>query len=528
MLSADRGKRWRPVRGPTIAILFAAALANPSLAFDLYHDASTDLRFDNTLNYTASFRLFPRDPALLIDPNSDDGDRNFAPGLVSNRLDLFSQLDFSRGDFGLRLSGRGWYDSAYFGRNDNDSPATFNPFSVPHDHFTSSVQGLHGLHAELLDGFVHDTFDLGGMPLSLRVGRYTLLWGETLFFSANGIAAGQAPRDEIRVDTQPGTYTRDAFLPVAQASMSLEITPTITAGAYYQFEWRRTRLPGSGSYFSQYDYVDKGGERFILSPGRYLFRSHDLVPPGADQFGVSLEVNEPDLSYGLYVLRFDAKDREVYLRPNGLPGPDAGTYQLVYPTGIQLYGASFSTYLGDATIGGEVSYRQNMPLISNPILVPVGAPADTGHHALYPIGDTLHWQVSSVETLESSTFWDRADINVELAANQVLAFTRNKLALDPTRNRFAAAVRATFEPQYFQALPGLDLSPLIGFGYDFVGGSSTDESDTAHAGDIELGISGTFRTNWRAHLTFTHFLGNAVHQPYADRGFLALGVERTL
>jgi hypothetical protein len=510
-----------------IAIVFAVLPAAPANAFDLYRDATNELRFDNTLAYSAGFRLVPRDPVLLADPNSDDGNRNFAPGLVSDRLDLLSQLDFSSGDFGARLSATGWYDSVYFCRNDNNSPATFNPFSVPHDHFTSAVQALHGLHAELLDGFVHGTFALGDMPLSFRVGRYTLLWGESLFFSDNGIAAGQAPIDEIRVDGQPGTYTRDAFLPVAQASMSLQVTPTITAAAYYQFEWRRTRLPGSGSYFSQYDYVDKGGERFILAPGRYLFRSRDLVPRGTDQFGVSLEVSEPDLSYGFYALRFDAKDREVYLRPNGSPGPDAGTYQLVYPEGIQLYGASFSTYLGDATVGGEISYRQHMPLVTNPILVPVGAPADTGRNALYPIGDTLHWQVSSTETFDSNQLWDRADINVELAANEVLALVRNKAALDPTRNRFAAAVRATFEPQYFQVLPGLDLSPLIGFGYDFVGGSSTDESDTAHAGDVELGFSGTFRTNWRAHLSYTHFLGSALHQPYGDRGFLSLGVERT-
>ena len=511
-----------------LAVLLASAPAGPALALDLYHDATSDVRFDNTLSYNAEFRLAPRDQALLADPNEDDGDRNFASGVVSDRFDLLSQLDFSSGDFGVRVSGAGWYDGEYFGRNDNNSPATFNPVSVPHDHFTSAVQALHGLHAELLDGFVHDSFELGGVPLSLRVGRYTLLWGESVFFSRNSISVAQAPIDEIRVDAQPGTYARDAHLPVAQASLSLELTPTVSLGAYYQFEWRRTRLPGSGSYFSQYDYLDKGGERFIFSPGRFLSRARDLVPSGRDQFGVSFEMNDPDLSYGLYVLRFDSKDREVYLRPNGLPGANAGTYQLVYPAGIQLYGASFSTYLGDATVGGEISYRQDMPLISNFVVVPVGAPADSGHHALYPIGNTLHWQVSSVETLESSAFWDRADINLELAANQVLAITRNRSALDPTRDRFAAATRATFEPQYFQALPGLDLGLLIGFGYDFVGGSSTDESQTAHAGDVELGVTGTFRTNWRAHLSYTDFLGSALHQPYGDRGFLSVGVERTL
>src|SRR5262249_28948537 len=82
-----------------VAILLTALSTGPARAFDLYHDATTDLRFDNTLAYSAGFRVVPRDQALLADPNSDDGDRNFAPGLVSDRFDLLSQLDFSSGNF---------------------------------------------------------------------------------------------------------------------------------------------------------------------------------------------------------------------------------------------------------------------------------------------------------------------------------------------------------------------------------------------------------------------------------------------
>jgi len=88
-------------RGVVAVVMLLTGLQTiPSRAFDVYRDATTDLRLDNTLSYTASFRLFPRDPALLADPNSDDGDRNFTQGLVGDRLDLLSQLDYSRGDFG--------------------------------------------------------------------------------------------------------------------------------------------------------------------------------------------------------------------------------------------------------------------------------------------------------------------------------------------------------------------------------------------------------------------------------------------
>jgi len=46
----------------------------------------------------------------VADPNADDGDRNFAPGIISNRFDLYSQLDFSKGRFGFDASARAWYD----------------------------------------------------------------------------------------------------------------------------------------------------------------------------------------------------------------------------------------------------------------------------------------------------------------------------------------------------------------------------------------------------------------------------------
>src|SRR6202012_2766045 len=177
-----------------------------ALAADLYHDGDIDVRWDNTLEYSTAFRLFPADAALVANPNWDDGDRNFRPGTMSNRLDLFSELDITDGDFGLRLSGTGWYDAIYRERNANDSPATFNPYSVLHDQFTSGTRTFHGEDVQLDDAFLHGSFDAEGMPVSFRIGRYALLWGESLFFGDNSIAAGQAPTDETREQAQPGAY----------------------------------------------------------------------------------------------------------------------------------------------------------------------------------------------------------------------------------------------------------------------------------------------------------------------------------
>ena len=517
----------RPARSlPAVLVLLACLGTHAAYPADIYHDDGFDVRWDNTLRYTAAFRTFGRDPELEANPNWDDGDRNFAPGVIANRLDVLSELEITDGDFGLRLSAAGWYDTVYHQGNDNDSPATFNPFSVPHDEFTHGVQRLHGGDIQLGDAFVHGSFEAGGMPVSFRIGRYALLWGESVFFGENSIAAGQAPTDVNKELAQPSAYTKEVFLPVWQASATLQLTDNVALNAYYQFAWRKDQMPGSGSYFSYLDFLDTGGERIILAPGHFLYRAHDITPPDTGQFGMALQVSGSEANYGFYALRFNAKDPQTYLYL-GAPSRGDGLYRLVYPTGIELYGASLSTYVGDSDVAGELSFRRNMPLVSDPILIPAGVRADNSNHPLYALGNTLHGQVSSDTTFPASSMWARADLAFELAANERLDITKNPAALDPSADRFAMAFHANFTPQYFEVLPGLDLGLPIGLGYGLVGNSSIDDTQNAHAGNFEIGLAGTYRAVWHADLTFTHFIGDPAHQRLADRDFIAFSVQRT-
>ena len=93
----------------------------PAFALELYSNNDIDLRWDNTIRYSSAIRLAGPNHDLIRRPNSDDGDRNFASGFISNRLDLFSQADLAVGDFGLHASAAAWYDAAYHGRTDNVS-----------------------------------------------------------------------------------------------------------------------------------------------------------------------------------------------------------------------------------------------------------------------------------------------------------------------------------------------------------------------------------------------------------------------
>ena len=518
---------WLARAAPWLPFCLLALAAAPAFGAELYDADGLELRWDNTVRLSAAARIEPRSNVLIDDANIDDGDRNFGTGLVSKRLDVLSELDVTRGDFGLRVSGTGWYDPTYLERNDNNSPATFNPISVPHDRFTHAVRDREGEGTRLLDAFVHGSFDVGDMPLSFRLGRHIEIWGESLFFAENGIAAGQAPLDAVKELAQPAAEAKEIFLPVWQASLSLSPVPGVSVDLYDQFEWRKDLLPGSGSYFSSADFLDAGGERYFLGADRYLLRGHDLRGSSSGQYGIALQFTSADINYGFYALRFNSKEPQVYLHPdNTILSGKAGTYQLVYPEGIEIYGVSASSYLGESNVAGEISLRRNMPLVSGPVTVPDGVQADGDRHPLYALGDTLHAQVSSVSSFGASALWQRADLSAELAANDRLSVIKNAEALEPGRDKFAAAVRITFEPEYFEVLPNLDLSLPMSIGYNLAGKSSIDDTQNARAGDVEFGISATFKTVWQANLTMTRFFGPAARQPLADRDFLALSIER--
>jgi len=507
-----------------------------------------DVRLDVSVRETLGFRTEGADPALLGNINGDDGDRAFRAGLISARLDVLSELTAERGDLGFDVSAQGWYDPVYHETTANNSPQTFNPYTVPNNQFPADVRQLMGGDAELLNAFVKDRFDLDDVPVSVRLGRQTLLWGESLFFADNGIAAGQAPVDLIKAQTAPLAEARELYLPVTQLVVRAEFQPGVALEAYDQFEWRRDRLPGVTSYFSTTDILDVGGEQVLEPSGNSLYRTTDSVPHGVGQFGVALRLQGDAADYGLYALRYDSK----------LPEPvfDAGnsTYHLVFPTGIDIEGVSASTYLGDSNVAGEISFRQHMPLAASAEGLPGGsgggaiyaaayagpnipayatpppppAPDYTGDTAGgYATGDTWHAQASIVSQFAPSRWWQAASLQAEIAANDLIAVTGGRRYVLAGRTHFAASARAVFTPTWFQILPGLDLGLPAGLGYTPLGRSSLDTTENAGTGDATIGVSATYRAVWQAAASFTHFIGGPTDQRLADRDFVTISLGRS-
>jgi hypothetical protein len=514
-----------------LALLWLGALGlvlapgGPCGAAQLYTGDGLEVRWDNTLRYSAALRLQSPSAELLSYVNGDDGDRNFASGLVSNRFDLLSELDVAMGDFGVHASAAAWYNTVYQTHTDNTSPATNNAAS-PVGQFASAVRSLEGQHAELEDAFAYGNFTLAQMPVSVRAGRQTLLGGESHFFDANSIAAAMAPTDYLKTMTDQDGYSGNMFLPVTQLSVTLQPLSWLSVSFYDQFEWRASRQPGDGSFLSYLDYVGAGAARLFLAPDRYLVHSLDRGP-ASGQYGIILHGSIADMDLGLYALRFRAKDPIAALAPDpALTGQTGaiGYYRLVYPTGINLYGASFSTELDGNILAGEVSARQNMPLISYDSRMPqLAAPSGIPY---YTRGDTLHAQISVVTELAETSAWDRADVAAEIASDNILSLSYPPVGAPPF-SRFGLKARARIEPRYFQVLPNLDITGVAELGYNLAGHSFTYYAQNSGSGDFRIGVSGTYLSAWKAGITYVGFLGSPSLQPLADRDFVMLSLDRT-
>lgn len=485
-------------------------------------DSDVKVRWDNTVKYSVAYRL--KNPSERVaggDPMApsflspglqlDDGDRNFRRGIVSNRVDLFSEFDLAYKNVGARLSAAAWYDDVYHRGNDNRSAST-NSLSVPAGEFTRGTRDMMGSKAELLDAFVFIKSDPSSeTPFTVRAGKHTVLYGESLFFGANGIANAQAPVDVIKLLSVPGSQFKEIIRPVGQVSTQVQLSSNLSVGAYYQYDWQKSRLPASGSFLSNADFIGAGSESLFPRTPLAMTMAGDLEPK-ADQGGLQLRFKpgSGDVEYGVYLAQYNDKAPQIMMDPGS-------RYRLVYAEKIKTFGASFSTVVADANVAGEVSYRWNAPLVSGPQIDP-GLVSNGTDKALYAVGKTAHAQISAIYLLGGSNLWDGAELLGELAWNRTLSVDKNPLAMDTNVTRDATAIRMIFAPQYFQVLPGLDVSVPIGLGYNLDGRSSAVgnfNGGTEHGGDFSIGLKGDYNKQWRFALTYNHFFGkeNAVLTP---------------
>jgi hypothetical protein len=572
-----------------ILVLILITTGSTVNAAQIYKDSDWLVRWDTNLKYSLGLRVADQRKAVYNNPfvpayNTDDGDRNFKQGnLTSNRFDVFSEFDaVYHKNWGIRLSAAAWSDTVYQNNNFNNSPATFNGLG-DHRRFAGDTVDVCGRNVELLDAFFHGKFSLGSMPFSFRLGRFSLLWGETLFFGGNGIAHGMAPTDAIKLLSVPSSQFKEILMPIARAFWQLQLRDNFTLSAFTNFEWRRDRIPPAGSYFSNLDMADAGGRRLIMglngvpypwgSEAPALWRGNDKG--GGDNtggfgeakfgsWGIAARFRVPniDADWGLYYHKYDETGPQLYgYLGKGVNSYNAargkvGEYFLVYPRNIHMIGASCGTLVGRVNVSGEVSVRINTPLASLPRIVNLFDPnahADNNHHPAYAVGNTFHANLSGTFALNpgpalgSFRLWDGGLLLGEVGYVCLMNITKNKnmlvthspdvtsannMVLNPRNHdkHYALGFRGIWEPAYYQVFPSLDLTVPFGFGYNFSGKSPVDPAFNGGAdkgGDASVGITATYKAVWKAGITYTNYFGSPRWQTAADRDFVSFNINRT-
>ena len=483
------------------------------------------LRFDNTVRYNAGMRMEGQDASILATPNSDDGDRNFKRhSMVTNRLDLLSEFDVVyKKRFGVRVSAASWYDQAYSGSFDNNSVAKSNrmvngqPALGLSDYARRYYRGPSG---EWLDAFVFGSFDVGSMPMTVRAGRHNVYWGETLSNAVHGINYGQAPLDLAKAQLSPGIEVKELARPRTQISTQLQVTPQLSLAGQYFFAYEEARLPEAGTYYGASDVLQHGGQSFILAPGVRAMRGQDVRPKSRGDWGLAARWSPEwlDGTAGLYVRRFSDILPQTVLLANA----QQRQYFLTYADDIEMYGVSLSKSIAGISVGTDLNYRRNMPLVSDATAITSASKIPGRGDILGARGNTLHMTLNAIGSVGKTALWDSGSWNGELAWNRLLSVSSDPNnafkgrhaynAIDkPTKDFFGLSLG--FTPTWFQVFPGADLSMPISYSVGLSGNSVVSSGGNKNAGSYSIGLALDAYSKYRFDLKYVDSFAKSTLNP---------------
>ena len=356
-------------------------------------------KFDSSLSIGSSWSTQSPDKRFISNFNSmgvqggksasrttDDNRLNFKSGeAFSTIFKGLHDLELKYGDSGAFVRGKYWYDFEL-----KDGHQHFYDID---DHGRDQAAKSSG--AMLLDAFVYHNYNLGDLPGNARLGKQVVNWGESTFIQ-NGISSIN-PVD-VAALRRPGSEVKEALVPVSMFYLSQGLSENVTAEAFYQIKWDKTVTDNCGTFFGN-DGVPKGcDDRLVLNgldlaPGVasntgtaadvarglddvYLPRGKDNDARDGGQFGLALrwflpELNDTEL--GLYAMNYHSRNPFLSTVRTTGPGrpasalnvPRNASYFIDYPEDIRLYGVSFQTNVAGTSLGGELSFRPNMPLQIN-------------------------------------------------------------------------------------------------------------------------------------------------------------------
>ena len=463
---------WRcRIMSGSLAIA-ASVLAMPAVAGE-FQWGDWEGSFNSQISLGSSWRMSEIEP-LLVTPGSapglgtastgtaDDGDLNFEDGdAFSLILKGVHDFELRKGDFGLFLRGKYWYDQELEkGKRPHGTSANlYTPNQTLDDSGFDDYAQASGI--ALLDAFVYGTFYLGenDMPLDLRVGRQVASWGESTFIQ-NGINSIN-PVD-VSAFRRPGAEIKEGLLPVSMITIAAGLTDALSFEAFYQLEWEKTVIDGCGTYFSTADVAATGcnvvtltgllSDQANMANGLFITRQPDVEPDDSGQFGVAFRYFAEKLAgseFGVYYMNyhsripylggFTSNNEALGGPPNTpfIPGNPLGgnpQYFTEFPEDIELYGISIATNFAGFAVSGEVSHRPDFPVQINttellqaavggapwstvlPRVIAVGPGASASGFDLMPVTQA---QVTFIRFFDQVLGASRLSFAAEIGANWV-------------------------------------------------------------------------------------------------------------
>lgn len=214
---------------------------------------------DTTVSYGQLWRVQGQDKSNN-DINTNDGNRNFDTGLVSEVFKITTDLEASYQNYGVFVRGTAFYDTQIMDKRndyyDANTPAQPSQ-SYPRDNtFSRETRHKAGRDAQILDAYVYGNWDIGDMPVSGRFGKQVFNWGEGLFYRGGVNTTNPVDAAKFRL---PGSEVKEVLVPVEALSFNIGLTDNLSMETFYQFNWKETAVDPVGTYFSETDLFADGG-----------------------------------------------------------------------------------------------------------------------------------------------------------------------------------------------------------------------------------------------------------------------------
>ncbi len=473
----------RAKRTIIISVMMAMSLmltVSQAAAFELPLGDEVTGNLNMTLGYGISARTEDANIGAGAPNTIGEGYWKDAGDVVSHTGRISAELGLSWRNFGLVSNAAFLYDTEVMnpGTGSHDVSSLL---IAPNDSFNKDTEDVSGRALTLSDAYVYGTFDIGEMPLELRVGRQVVNWGEGLYW-ADGVGT-QVPLNLANL-LVPGSDLKDAYMGLTGVRVMVAPSENLSLDGYVFFEADHHQFPGHGTFYGD-DIVGPGTEQGWNEFGTAaalgtLKRDVDTDDNG--QFGISGRYVLGDVELGLYYSRH----HELF---PALNADASGILLEEFMEGTDMYGASFSTSLGMWSFNGETAYRPDRQLYTNVgatlsqtvIGALFGSGADIGTSAHFnntEEHDTITSSIHGIGLYGGSVLGIDANVFIYQLGHEYISGDLGNLQANTvihdvaeTADEHAFSVAGEWDATWQAVMDGVDLTSILFVQYDFSGNS---------------------------------------------------------